>query len=72
MRPVRVRLATRRGIVGKLAYDVEQGGAVGVVEEVSNLYAVGVELIRLEQFKRLPGARCTRAQHSIDRDLLPS
>jgi hypothetical protein len=59
-------------IVGQVAYCVEQGVAASVVEKISDLQVIGIELIELEQFKSLSRPRCARAQHGVDHDLLVS
>ena len=58
-------------IVTKLSDGIKQGIAARVVEQVSDLHTLWVQLItELEQLERLTGAGGTRTQHSVDHDAL--
>jgi hypothetical protein len=58
-------------IVGKLVDGVKQGIAARVVEQISDLHAIWVQMVtEVEQLERLAGAGCTRAQHCVDHDAL--
>jgi hypothetical protein len=58
-------------VLRKLAHRVEQGVAACVVDTVSNLDPIRVELMaELEELECLLSPYCAGAQHGIDRDVV--